>query len=73
MIFDRGADSFFHKGTNGRWHDVLTQEQLERYDALVADDLPADAAHWLESGPLALGLPAGSKRELLEMRKRIST
>ncbi|TFH20636.1 MAG: hypothetical protein E4H05_01860 [Acidimicrobiales bacterium] len=55
VIFENGADSFFHKGTNGRWRDVLTQEQLERYDALVADGLPADAAQWLESGSLATG------------------
>jgi aryl sulfotransferase len=52
MLFENGADAFFHKGTNGRWRDVLTPEQLDRYDAMVADGLPADAAQWLESGSL---------------------
>ena len=55
MIFENGADAFFHKGTNGRWRGTLTQEQLDRYDALVAAGLPADAAHWLETGSLATG------------------
>ena len=55
MVFEQGADSFFHKGTNGRWRDALTPAQLDRYDALVTDGLPADAAQWLESGSLAGG------------------
>jgi len=55
MVVENGADSFFHKGTNGRWRDVLTPAQLERYDAMIAEGLPADAAQWLESGSLAAG------------------
>ncbi|HYN33912.1 MAG TPA: hypothetical protein VES40_14905 [Ilumatobacteraceae bacterium] len=38
-----------------RWRDVLTPAQLDRYDAVVADGLPADAAQWLESGSLTTG------------------
>lgn len=52
--FEGGAQSFFHKGTNRRWVGVLTDAQLARYDAMVAD-LPAGAAAWLEHGSLALG------------------
>lgn len=52
--FVGGAKSFFHKGTNGRWRGVLRDDQLERYDALVARVLPSDAAEWLERGSLAL-------------------
>ncbi len=55
MVFQNGADSFFHKGTNGRWRDVLTPAQLDRYDAMVTAGLPAEAAQWLESGSLANG------------------
>jgi aryl sulfotransferase len=55
MAFEGGADSFFYKGTNGRWRDVLTPTQLDRYDELVAAGLPGDAAEWLEHGSLALG------------------
>jgi aryl sulfotransferase len=52
--FEGGAASFFHKGTNGRWEGVLTDEQLARYATMVSE-LPADAAAWLEHGSLALG------------------
>jgi aryl sulfotransferase len=52
--FEGGAASFFHQGTNGRWVGVLTDDQLARYDAMVAE-LPADAAEWLGHGSLALG------------------
>ena len=55
-VFENGVDSFFHKGTNGRWRDVLTQAQLDRYAALVANGLPDDAARWLESGSLVTGV-----------------
>ena len=27
LIFEGGAGRFFHKGTNGRWRDVLTEER----------------------------------------------
>lgn len=56
MIFENGADSFFHKGTNGRWRDVLTPAQLDRYEALVSQGLPDDASQWLRSGSLATGI-----------------
>lgn len=45
-----GAQTFFHKGTNGRWRDVLTKEDLELYRAAVARELTPDCAHWLENG-----------------------
>jgi aryl sulfotransferase len=61
-VFENGADAFFHKGTNGRWRDVLTQKQLDRYEAMVADGLPADAAQWLESGSLATGIRPHASR-----------
>jgi hypothetical protein len=53
--FDGGEAAFFHRGTNGRWRDVLNEEQLARHDELVAAHLPRDAASWLEQGSLALG------------------
>lgn len=55
FIFEGGADSFFHKGTNGRWREALTPTQIQRVERLVADGLPGDAAEWLEHGSLALG------------------
>jgi aryl sulfotransferase len=28
-----GAQTFLHKGTNGRWRDVLSDEEMTLYDA----------------------------------------
>jgi aryl sulfotransferase len=49
-FFDGGAKSFLFKGTNGRWRDVLTPEELATYAARVAEVLPPAAGLWLERG-----------------------
>jgi aryl sulfotransferase len=44
-----GTATFFHKGTNGRWRDVLTATDLDLYDKAAGRlDLPLRA--WLEGG-----------------------
>jgi aryl sulfotransferase len=53
--FVGGGESFLHKGTNGRWRDVLTEAELARYDAAVAKFLSPEQARWLERGGLATG------------------
>ena len=45
--FVGGAESFLYKGTNGRWRDVMTDEELDAYEARVTEMLPPDAATWL--------------------------
>jgi aryl sulfotransferase len=54
MVFEGGAKGFLFKGTNGRWRDVLTQEELERYAKRVAEVMPPEAAAWMERGKAAL-------------------
>jgi aryl sulfotransferase len=49
-FFEGGTKSFIFKGTNGRWRDVLTAEELASYAARVAEVLPPAAAVWLEKG-----------------------
>jgi aryl sulfotransferase len=49
-VFTGGVQSFLFKGTNGRWRDVLTADELETYRKRVADFLPEDGARWLEVG-----------------------
>ena len=44
--------NFFHKGTNGRWRNMLTEEDLQLYNAAVARELTSDCANWLENGRL---------------------
>jgi aryl sulfotransferase len=56
-MFDRGHDRFLNKGTNGRWKDVLGQDDLARYAALAQSRLTPDAARWIESGRLVAGDP----------------
>jgi aryl sulfotransferase len=53
--FVGGAQSFLHRGTNGRWRDVLTRDELARYDAAVGELLSPEMAAWLAAGSLAVG------------------
>jgi aryl sulfotransferase len=50
LVFHGGGDAFMHKGTNGRWREVLSDAELELYDQAVARVLTPDAARWLEHG-----------------------
>ena len=54
IAFQGGAKSFLFKGTNGRWRDVLTPDELAAYAKRVAELLPPDAAAWVERGRAAL-------------------
>jgi aryl sulfotransferase len=53
FLFRGGAQTFFNKGTNGRWRDTLTDDDLALYRPLM-QRLPADAARWMEEGAVAL-------------------
>ncbi|MBI3256199.1 MAG: sulfotransferase domain-containing protein [Actinobacteria bacterium] len=54
FVFDGGGDGFLHSGTNGRWRDVLSGDQLQRYEARVKAVLTPDCASWLEHGSNAV-------------------
>ncbi len=45
-----GAKTFLHKGTNGRWRDVLSDDELALYDAACERSLTPECRDWLESG-----------------------
>jgi aryl sulfotransferase len=45
-----GADTFLKSGTNGRWRDVLSGDELALYDAAVERTLSPDCRAWLEHG-----------------------
>ena len=49
-FWDGGATTFIHKGTNGRWRDVLSPEQIERYERRAEAELGQEAARWLATG-----------------------
>jgi aryl sulfotransferase len=52
FAFAKGADTFFNKGTNGRWQGVFKAEDLAAYDARVKRAFAPELAHWLEHGRL---------------------
>lgn len=52
--YDGGADAFLYKGTNDRWRDVLTDDEVARYQSRVAGLLPPGAVTWLENGGAAI-------------------
>ena len=52
VMFEHGAGSFFNKGTNGRWRDVLSGEEAALADKVAAERLTPDCARWLKTGAL---------------------
>jgi len=50
LIFQGGSQTFVNKGTNDRWREVLTAEEVAQYEALVARTVPADLSRWMERG-----------------------
>ena len=49
-FWDGGAQTFVHKGVNGRWRDMLSPEQSAAYEARAVSELGKDCAHWLATG-----------------------
>jgi aryl sulfotransferase len=49
-LFENGAASFFNKGANGRWREVLSPAEIARCDEVAAARLTPDCAHWLKTG-----------------------
>ncbi|MFZ4657731.1 MAG: sulfotransferase domain-containing protein [Caldilineaceae bacterium] len=49
-VFTEGAKTFFFKGTNDRWKDVLSAEELALYEEKAAQVLTPDCQAWLEQG-----------------------
>jgi aryl sulfotransferase len=54
FAFKGGLKTFVFKGTNGRWRDVLTADELAAYDRRVAETFTPECAAWVErGGPVA--------------------
>jgi len=49
-VWEGGASTFINKGTNGRWRDVLTADDIARYEARALAELGPDCARWLAEG-----------------------
>lgn len=56
--FYHDPSQFFHSGSTGQWRQVLSEEELPRYAARVAECAPADLAAWIHRPALpAAGNP----------------
>jgi aryl sulfotransferase len=44
-----GAQTFFNKGTNGRWREVLSEDELDLYEKAARRALTPDCRRWLEN------------------------
>lgn len=49
-FWDGGAETFINKGTNGRWRDVLTKEDVDLYERRARAELGTEGMHWLATG-----------------------
>jgi hypothetical protein len=45
FYYDRAQ--FFHSGSTGQWRQIVSEEELPRYAARVAECAPADLATWI--------------------------
>jgi aryl sulfotransferase len=52
-IWKGGMETFFFKGTNGRWQGVLSHDELAMYQTTKVKVLTTDCAQWLERGRVA--------------------
>jgi aryl sulfotransferase len=46
-FWEGGAETFIHKGTNGRWRDILTPEDCAAYETKARAELGETCARWL--------------------------
>ena len=55
-----GSGKFFYKGTNGRWGEVLTEDDLTCYVRKVREKFTPGLAAWISGGRRAAGDPRDS-------------
>jgi aryl sulfotransferase len=57
QLFEGGPARFLNKGTNGRWHDVVANEDLALYEAKVRGEFSPALVRWVEHGRSVAGDP----------------
>jgi aryl sulfotransferase len=53
VLWEGGAGTFINRGVNGRWRDVLTADDVARYEARAERELGVECARWLARGSRA--------------------
>lgn len=51
-LFRGGLGEFIHKGTNGRWRDMLSPAEIAKYEGTASEHLSQDCAVWLATGQM---------------------
>ncbi len=46
-LWEGGAETFMHKGTNGRWRDTLNADEIAAYKKTALAELGPECARWL--------------------------
>jgi aryl sulfotransferase len=49
-FWDGGAETFIHKGTNGRWRDTLNESDIAKYEQRAEKELGEECSQWLATG-----------------------
>lgn len=52
VLWEGGGKTFVHKGTNGRWHDLLSAKENRQYEERAREELGEACAHWLATGEM---------------------
>ncbi len=42
-------NTFINQGVNGRWQNLLTAEQLKRYEIIISEELEPECAEWVKN------------------------
>lgn len=50
MLFKDGSQGFINKGTNSRWHEVLSAAECAEFEAIAKEKLGEECANWLAHG-----------------------
>jgi aryl sulfotransferase len=50
VFWDGGAPTFIHKGVNGRWRNVLSAAESQKYEQAARHQLGEECAYWLATG-----------------------
>jgi aryl sulfotransferase len=49
-FWEGGSATFIYKGTNGRWRDKLSEDEIRRYEERAREELGEACAHWVATG-----------------------
>lgn len=51
IFWEGGAKTFIHQGINGRWRDLLSADEITRYERRAIEELGQECADWLAGAP----------------------